>query len=735
MMFAIALLAVGCSAADRHAAKTVHKGKDSVISKVIEMLDKEKGKISDDIEAEGKEMAEYFGYCDDVQKETAYYIKEATRKIDDATAKIEDRTAQITALDEEVEELGTEMAERSEEMDKEVSIRKKTHEEFLEREKEQVVMVEELTSMEAALKEQMSAMTTPPPVPVEEEAGLVQEPADEEEETEVAPSEGHPTLVQLKRHGGHAQGKQFPKLTQSMLKAADLGKLKEMMTKIVGSLGKDPETQRNVDVVSGFIQQAEEPQNVEVSAEAMAGQQENTENNINAFEGLKKKAEEALQRERDMDVQKQHDHEMTMISLKEEQKLSQDKIDDCKRDLARLKEEKGEAEAVKATNEESRAEDEKNLKALTTECDNAASAWETRQTEATAEMAAIEKAKEILDTRVKVFIQKVTRDAPAKGSAQKIRQTLINHFRGMGQKLGSLSMLNLVSVASTQPLDKVKGLIKGMIEKLTKEAAEAASIHEFCKAEKAKNEDATKKATDKKNELQSTIDKASARKDQLQDTIAELTEEIAELAKSTEEAIKLRAEQHETFVKTEKDFSEAADAVQDAMDVLKDYYDSALLLQKNAVKTVKGASKAPPKLGGAKQDSAGGILSILDTMAGEFTKTVAEAQSAEKEQVKAFKDLKKRNFDSKSAKEVAVVKAENEIGSMDITLGHATEDQKLVIKELKAIDDYVLKLKPTCENRPMSYSERKAKRDAEIEGLKEALVVLEENTPTAFLQK
>merc|ERR1719359_338302 len=124
-----------------------------------------------------------------------------------------------------------------------------------------------------------------------------------------------------------------------MLKAADLGKLKEMMTKIVSSLGKDPETQKNVDVVSGFIQQAEEPKNVKVSAEAMAGQQENTENNINAFEGLKKKAEEALQRERDGEAEKIHNHEMTMLSLKEEQKLSQDKTDDCKRDKARLEEE------------------------------------------------------------------------------------------------------------------------------------------------------------------------------------------------------------------------------------------------------------------------------------------------------------------------------------------------------------------------------------------------------------
>jgi len=296
-------------------------------------------------------------------------------------------------------------------------------------------------------------------------------------------------------------------------------------------------------------------------------------------------------------------------------------------------------------------------------------------------------------------------------------------------------MLNLVSVASTQPLDKIKGLIKGMIEKLEKEAAEAASIHEFCNEEKKKNEEATKKNTDKKNDLQAVIDKSSAQKDQLGDTIAELTQEIADLDASTEEAIKLRQEQHETFVKAEKDFSEAADAVQDAMDVLKDYYDNALLLQKNAIKTAKGASKAPPKLGGAKQDSASGVLSILDTMAGEFTKTVAELQSTEKEQVKAYEEMKVRNFDSKTAKETAIIKAENEIGSLDITLGHATEDQKLVIKELKAIDEYVLKLKPTCEGRPMSYAERKAKRDAEIEGLKEALAVLDENTPPAFLQK
>merc|ERR1719299_70936 len=188
---------------------------------------------------------------------------------------------------------------------------------------------------------------------------------------------------------------------------------------------------------------------------------------------------------------------------------------------------------------------------------------------------------------------------------KKICQTLINHFRGMGQKLGSLSMLNLVSVASTQPLDKVMGLIKGMIEKLEKEAAEAASMHEFCNAEKKKNEEATKKAENTRDELQTTIDKASARKEELADIIATLRDEIAEIDQANVEAEKLRNEQHTTFVKAEADFSEAADAVQDAMDVLKDYYDNAFLLQTAAKKgaakgSAKNSDKAPPTLGGAK---------------------------------------------------------------------------------------------------------------------------------------
>merc|ERR1719160_1639603 len=134
--------------------------RDSVISKVIEMLGENKDKIAEDIESESKEMAEYFDWCDDEQKETGYEIKTATRKIEELGALIADRTAQLSALDEEIVELGNEITDRNTEMDEANALRKKQNEDFKVAEAEQMGMVEELEQMEMELKRQMEAMTT-----------------------------------------------------------------------------------------------------------------------------------------------------------------------------------------------------------------------------------------------------------------------------------------------------------------------------------------------------------------------------------------------------------------------------------------------------------------------------------------------------------------------------------------------------------------------------------------------
>merc|ERR1719161_1103563 len=211
---------------------------------------------------------------------------------------------------------------------------------------------------------------------------------------------------------------------------------------------------------------------------------------------------------------------MNKQALTDQVMLLESKLEDCKKDKMELSEEKGEAEKEIVAIAETQAADEKYLKTLVSECTASSHALDVRQSEAKAEMAAIEKAKEILASRVVVFSQTgsatVTKKhqqpaPPADMQQAKTRQTLINHFRSLGNRLKSLSMLNMVSVASAQPMDKVKGLISDLIAKLEKEAAEAADTHAFCQEEKKKNDEGIERTTNKLDTLKARLDKATAK--------------------------------------------------------------------------------------------------------------------------------------------------------------------------------------------------------------------------------
>jgi len=288
----------------------------------------------------------------------------------------------------------------------------------------------------------------------------------------------------------------------------------------------------------------------------------------------------------------------------------------------------------------------------------------------------------------------------------------------------------LVSVASSDPMAQVKGLLTNLIEKLVKEAKDAADLHEFCKAEKAKTSAAIEKKTMTIDELSARMEKASTKKQSLEDSIADLTAEIAEMEKSQAEATALRNEEHANFVKTTTDFTGAAEAVDDAIDALKEYYGSLLQVSRKS-------SKAPPVLGGAKSDSAGGIVSILETMGEEFRKTVKEASAEERAALSAYNKMVQENKESKASKTAEIAGAESEIKSLSVALHNFGGDKKMVSKELASVNEYVAKLKPQCGGRTVPYEERKAKRDAEIQGLKDGLAILEAESPAGafnFLQ-
>merc|ERR1719181_1282065 len=189
----------------------------------------------------------------------------------------------------------------------------------------------------------------------------------------------------------------------------------------------DPGSKKNLASLeqnSAFVQ--EEP-----GGDAMAAQVAQNEANLAAFEGLKGKAEEALQKQRDEETKAQSEHDIQVMPLKQAIALAENNVDDAKKERARPAEEKAKAEEEKADAEAAKAADEKSLAETTEECDATSAACASRQKEAAAEMAAIEKAKEILASRVTVLLQvKITdNDSSEVVKTQKTRSALITHFR------------------------------------------------------------------------------------------------------------------------------------------------------------------------------------------------------------------------------------------------------------------------------------------------------------------
>merc|ERR1719428_2152337 len=94
-----------------------------------------------------------------------------------------------------------------------------------------------------------------------------------------------------------------------------------------------------------------------------------------------------------------------MAALKQAVALCENKLEDAKKDKARLSEEKAKAEDELGEVEANKAADQKGLAVIQQECQAAAVAFELRKKSGAAEIAAINKAKEILEGGVTVFLQ------------------------------------------------------------------------------------------------------------------------------------------------------------------------------------------------------------------------------------------------------------------------------------------------------------------------------------------
>lgn len=593
--------------------------------------------------------------------------------ITDAEAKIEEYESEISSLTSEIASKETQVAEAN-------KIREEEHADFVTTERDILTTIDELSRGQVTIKKEMS-------------------------------------LLQV-------EGR------QPLFAAKNLKALENVMNKIVNAEWMDVGSKKRL---TKFLQsESAQGDSDELSLKAQMVQPQAKVDQYESHSGgiletlvdMQEKAEASLSEARKKEMKGAHATEMTVMSLTDSISLLKQKLADATARKASSAEEMGKAKGEVAGMAKSLAADKEYLTSLHTECQEKSSEWDERKESAHGELEAIAKAKEILSSGVKAaFVQELTA-RPFGESNRKVakRGRLSGLLRDLAKKFHSYALMEMASRAKLDPFAKVKGLIEDMVSKLLNEANEEATHKSFCDEEISKNSKSKEEKMMKMDDFQSRMDKASTAVGELNEQVKVMQAEIADIDAAQRESAKVRKEEKENYLIASSAFKESAEAVEQAIQVLTNYYEGASLVQ---VRTATVTADKQPTFGGSKQDAGNSIISVLEVAEGDFTKMLAEAETAENQAVASFRKLADEDELAKQAKLASVKGRQSEIKSLEVALNHYSDDHATANKEFDAVMDYLVKLKPECETKVMSDEERKARREAEIEGLKEALAILD----------
>merc|ERR1719205_165245 len=309
---------------------------------------------------------------------------------------------------------------------------------------------------------------------------------------------------------------------------------------------------------------------------------------------------------------------------------------------------------------------------------------------------------------------------------QLVKQLARKHHSSALAQLASrmTAAIRFGAAGGEDPFAKVKGLIESMISKLEEEAKAEATEKAYCDEEMAKTEAKRSELMDDVSKVSAKLDQATSKTATLTAEIKQLEAELAVLAKQQAEMDKIRQEENAAFVQAKADLTTGLTGVRQALTVLRDYYASdAALVQQPAM----------PELHSKASGASTSIIGILEVVESDFATGLAKEETQEDDAQAMYDDITQKNKVTKTMKDQDVKYKTAEVKSLAKAIADMSADKETLSTELAAVNEYYAKLKDRCIAKPETYEERKARREAEINGLKEALQVLE--TETAFVQR
>merc|ERR1719453_2301142 len=422
---------------------------------------------------------------------------------------------------------------------------------------------------------------------------------------------------------------------QSFLQARDQDVMKKMTMSLSKIIEANWVNKKDKAAVQSLLQSTSEEGDEDLSLQpqaAVSGYQSQGSGILDTISDMKDKAESTLSDARKAEMEANHEYEMLKQSLETQISTMKKRMSAATTEKSGLEDAKATAEEELASTKKTLADDEKYPEELKQSCSMKAQEWETRQKDAAGELAAIAKAKEVLESGVKVFLEVSSKTHSKNEESSAKRDRVISILSKLVDHSYFFTQIKSEARAGG-PFDKVKGLIEDMITRLEKEAAEEADAKAFCDKETSESKAKQAELTAKSDKSQVRIEKATATIAELKEQIKALQEQMAEMDAAQAEATSLRNKEHEEYLKASSDYKDSAEAVANAIAVLNDYYSSGSFVQ----------SKQAPELGGAKTDIASTIMSMLEVAESDFTSLLAEAEATEKEAQSSYDKLTKQN--------------------------------------------------------------------------------------------
>jgi len=656
------------------------------------LMDELKAKIIKEGEVEAKAYEEYLQWCQSAVQDTGFAIETATKEKGELDAKITELTAEISEAGSKTEDLAAAIATNEGDLKAATAIREKELADFLKAEKE---LMEVISALERAISILEKEMAKNP-------ASFAQ-----------------------------VYNTNVKNILQSLSLVADAAAF-------------------SVDDRQRLLALAQTDQSdEEFGAPAAAAYKSQSGGIVEVLEDMKEKAESQLAELRKAEETSKHNYEMLKQSL--EAQIAADKKD--------MKEEK----AGKAEAEEAKAEAEGDLEMTTKELANAEETLATSRSTcmkvgADHEMTvkAREEELKVIAEATKILVEttsggvdqtysllEVSAASKLQTRADLAHAEVVVLVKRLARQHHSAALAQLASrVAAVlqygasngeDPFVKVKGLIEDMITQLTEEAAAEAQEKAYCDEQLAKTKAKKEELDDDIEKLTVKSDQATSKSAKLKEEVQELESELAALTKLQAEMDKIRQETHAEYVTAKDDLELALKGVRKALGVLREYYGGAALLQDGSPMAALMQQPAPPPAHKKSTGAGQGIISILEVCESDFAENLAKENTEESDAQAEYDKTTQENKVAKTLKEQDVKYKTQEIKALSKALTELTADKESAETEHAAVMEYYEKIKERCIAKPESYEERKARRQAEIAGLKEALSILENET--AFMQR